>query len=257
MRLILELTSPQATSHDADRLAGAPQAPESRRATGVAESAPARYGCGMVSSPDAPSDLDPSSAGAAPVVVEDDVAGDPDAAAPASSGSGTASAASGEREVLGWLEFGEAARHLARDVVAADFTPDVIVAVARGGLVLAGAISYALDTKMCGSINVEFYTGVDERLPEPVLLPPTLDAPALAGKRVLVVDDVSDSGRTLALVRDLLAEVASEVRTVCLYSKPQTILEPDFTWKRTSQWITFPWSALPPVTRDAGQGDAS
>jgi len=167
----------------------------------------------MVSSPDAPSDLDPSSAGAAPVVVEDDVAG--------------------------------------------DFTPDVIVAVARGGLVLAGAISYALDTKMCGSINVEFYTGVDERLPEPVLLPPTLDAPALAGKRVLVVDDVSDSGRTLALVRDLLAEVASEVRTVCLYSKPQTVLEPDFTWKRTSQWITFPWSALPPVTRDAGQGDAS
>ena len=251
MRLILELTGPQATSHDADRLAGAPQAPVSRRATGVAESAPARYGCGMVSSPDAPSDLDPSSAGAASVVVEDDVAGDPDAAAPA------APAPVAEREVLGWLEFGEAARHLARDVVAADFTPDVIVAVARGGLVLAGAISYALDTKMCGSINVEFYTGVDERLPEPVLLPPTLDAPALVGKRVLVVDDVSDSGRTLALVRDLLAEVASEVRTVCLYSKPQTILEPDFTWKRTSQWITFPWSALPPVTRDAGQGDAS
>ena len=213
----------------------------------------------MVSSPDAPSDLDPSSATTAPVVVEDDVAGDPDAAAPAAAAASSAPgpAPSGEREVLGWLEFGEAARHLARDVVAADFTPDVIVAVARGGLVLAGAISYALDTKMCGSINVEFYTGVDERLPEPVLLPPTLDAPALAGKRVLVVDDVSDSGRTLALVRDLLAEVASEVRTVCLYSKPQTILEPDFTWKRTSQWITFPWSALPPVTRDAGQGDAS
>ena len=229
------------------------------RATGVADCATARYGCGMVSSPDAPSDLDPSSAGAAPVVVEDDVAGDPDAAAPAAAAASSASgpAPSSEREVLGWLEFGEAARHLARDVVAADFTPDVIVAVARGGLVLAGAISYALDTKMCGSINVEFYTGVDERLPEPVLLPPTLDAPALAGKRVLVVDDVSDSGRTLALVRDLLAEVASEVRTVCLYSKPQTILEPDFTWKRTSQWITFPWSALPPVTRDAGQGDAS
>jgi len=153
-----------------------------------------------------------------------------------------------EREVLGWLEFGEAARHLARDVVDADFRPDVIVAVARGGLVLAGAISYALDTKMCGSINVEFYTGVDERLPEPVLLPPTLDAPSLAGKRVLVVDDVSDSGRTLVLVRDLLLAVADEVRTVCLYSKPRTLLEPDFTWKRTDRWITFPWSALPPVT---------
>jgi hypoxanthine phosphoribosyltransferase len=230
----------------------------------------------MVSSPDAPSDLVPTSAGGASASVQDVAVGQDAAPAQGASAAQGASSAQGadrvvapsapdsgsgspssDREVLGWLEFGEAARHLARDVVAADFAPDVIVAVARGGLVLAGAISYALDTKMCGSINVEFYTGVDERLPEPVLLPPTLDAPALAGKRVLVVDDVSDSGRTLALVRDLLAEVASEVRTVCLYTKPQTILEPDFTWKRTSQWITFPWSALPPVTRDAGQGDAS
>ena len=191
----------------------------------------------MVSSPDDPTSLAaPHDGGSTETLPEAPV------------GSSTEAPA---REVLGWLEFGDAARHLARDVVAADFTPDVIVAVARGGLVLAGSIAYALDTKMCGSINVEFYTGVDARLPEPVLLPPTLDAPSLAGKRVLVVDDVSDSGRTLALVRDLLAEVADEVRTVCLYSKPQTILEPDFVWKRTAQWITFPWSALPPVTRDA------
>ena len=87
-----------------------------------------------------------------------------------------------------------------------------------------------------------------------MLLPPTLDAPSLEGKKVLVVDDVSDSGRTLVLVRDLLAEVAAEVRTVCLYSKPRTVLEPDFVWKRTGQWITFPWSALPPVTTEVGAG---
>ncbi|ROS62002.1 hypothetical protein EDF38_1103 [Frigoribacterium sp. PhB160] len=198
----------------------------------------------MVPAPDAPTD--------------DDRPGGSGSSGDASTGSPTGVAdGPSDREVLGWLEFGEAARHLASDVVAADFTPDVVVAVARGGLVLAGTIAYALDTKMCGSINVEFYTGVDARLPEPVLLPPTLDAPSLAGKRVLVVDDVSDSGRTLALVRDLLAEVAGEVRTVCLYSKPQTILEPDFVWKRTAQWITFPWSALPPVTRDARVGAAS
>ena len=80
-------------------------------------------------------------------------------------------------------------------------TPDVVIAIARGGLLLAGAISYALGTKACGSINVEFYSGIDERLPEPVLHPPMLDAPALGGKRVLLVDDVSDSGRTLAKVR--------------------------------------------------------
>lgn len=152
------------------------------------------------------------------------------------------------REILGWLEFGEAARELAQDVLASGFRPDVVVAIARGGLVLAGSIAYALDTKMCGSINVEFYTGVGSVLDRPVILPPALDAPALAGKRVLLADDVSDSGRTLELVRDILRGHGADVHTVCLYSKPRTILEPDHVWRHTADWITFPWSALPPVT---------
>ncbi|MBN9632851.1 MAG: phosphoribosyltransferase [Actinobacteria bacterium] len=162
--------------------------------------------------------------------------------------SGTGVLAETEREVLGWLEFGEASRHLAGEVVESGFEPDMVVAIARGGLLLAGAISYALGIKACGAPNVEFYTGVDSRLPEPVVLPPMLDSSALEAKRVLLVDDVSDSGRTLALVVDLIAASGADVRTVCLYSKPHTVLEPDFVWRRTDRWITFPWSALPPVT---------
>jgi hypoxanthine phosphoribosyltransferase len=110
-----------------------------------------------------------------------------------------------EREVLGWLEFGEASRHLAGEVVESGFEPDMVVAIARGGLLLAGAVSYALGIKACGALNVEFYTGVDTRLPEPVVLPPMLDSAALESKRVLLVDDVSDSGRTLAMVVDLIS----------------------------------------------------
>src|SRR3954463_14687066 len=118
--------------------------------------------------------------------------------------SGSAVLTETEREVLGWLEFGEASRHLASEVVESDFQPDVVVAIARGGLLLAGAMSYALGIKSCGALNVEFYTGVDERLPEPLVLPPMLDSSALAAKKVLLVDDVSDSGRTLAMVVDLI-----------------------------------------------------
>ncbi|SEC03381.1 hypothetical protein SAMN04489806_2422 [Paramicrobacterium humi] len=157
---------------------------------------------------------------------------------------------SDEREVLGWDDFGEAARDLARTVHASGFAPDIVVAVARGGLLLAGAVAYALGTKSCGSINVEFYTDIDKTLPEPVLLPPALDAPALSGKRVLLVDDVSDSGRTLRLVVDILTGHGADVRSVTLYSKPRTVLEPDYVWRRTDKWITFPWSALPPVTKE-------
>ena len=65
------------------------------------------------------------------------------------------------REVLTWEGLGGASRDLARDVVASDFHPDVVIAVARGGLVLAGAMTYALGVKLCDAINVEFYTDVN------------------------------------------------------------------------------------------------
>ncbi|AWB88790.1 phosphoribosyltransferase [Salinibacterium hongtaonis] len=153
-----------------------------------------------------------------------------------------------ERENLTWPVFGEASRELATSVAASGFMPDVVVAIARGGMLLAGSIAYALGAKSCGALNVEFYTGVGTRLAEPVVLPPMLDHAALAGKKVLLVDDVSDSGRTLALVLAMLRDNGADVRSVCLYSKPGTVQEPDYVWKTTDRWINFPWSVLPPVT---------
>ena len=79
-----------------------------------------------------------------------------------------------------------------------------------------------------------------------------LDAPALNGKRVLLVDDVSDSGRTLAKVLRLLTDEGAEVRTATLYTKSHTVLVPDFDYRRTDDWIIFPWSSLPPVTISEG-----
>jgi hypoxanthine phosphoribosyltransferase len=152
-----------------------------------------------------------------------------------------------EREVLEWPRFGEATRQLAQSIADDGFTPDVVVAIARGGMLLAGGLAYALGVKSCGALNVEFYTGVGQRLPDPVVLPPMLDEVSLRGKRVLLADDVSDSGRTLAMVVQLLEATGAEVRTVVLYTKPGTVHEPHYTWRRTPRWITFPWSALPPV----------
>jgi hypoxanthine phosphoribosyltransferase len=158
---------------------------------------------------------------------------------------------SDEREILTWQEFGDSSRELAAVVHGSGFVPDVVVAIARGGLLLAGAIAYALDVKSCGAFNAEFYTGVDSRLDEPIVLAPYLDEVSLNGKRVLLVDDVSDSGRTLAMVLGIIQHAGAEVRTVCLYSKSHTVLEPDYVWRRTDRWIAFPWSSLPAVTTAA------
>jgi uncharacterized protein len=153
-----------------------------------------------------------------------------------------------DREVLTYELFGVAARELAQRIADDGFRPDAIVAIARGGLTLAGALGYALDVKMLGSLNVEFYTGVGSTLETPVVLPPTLDQESLAGKSILLVDDVADSGRTLSLVLQLLRAGGGEVRTVCIYSKPSSIEEPHYVWKRTDRWINFPWSVEGPVS---------
>ncbi|MGH9247570.1 MAG: phosphoribosyltransferase [Acidimicrobiales bacterium] len=152
-----------------------------------------------------------------------------------------------ERETLTWEVFGQAVRELGEQVVASGFAPDIVIAVARGGLLPAGAMAYALDLKNVFAMNVEFYTGVDERLELPVMLPPLLDAMEIADKRVLVVDDVADTGATLKLVTDFCAAHVADVRCAVLYEKSRSIIKCDYVWRRTDLWINFPWSTLPPV----------
>lgn len=156
-----------------------------------------------------------------------------------------------QREILTWDTFGAAARELAQTVVDSGFMPDIILSITRGGLLPTGAISYALDIKALHIINVEFYTGIDSRLLEPVFLPP-LPAPAdLSGQKVLIVDDVADTGHTLKQVHDFCAPHVAEVRCAVLYEKPRSVVKCDYVWKRTDQWITFPWSCLPPIVRNS------
>ncbi|MFW6187963.1 MAG: phosphoribosyltransferase [Actinomycetota bacterium] len=152
------------------------------------------------------------------------------------------------KEILTWEGFGEATQGLARSVVDSGFLPDIIIAVARGGLLPAGALSYAMGVKLSDAINVEFYTDVHETLPDPVLLAPMLDTESIAGRRLLVVDDVADSGRTLALVLELLRGFGAEARSAVIYAKPRSVVAPDYMWKATDEWIVFPWSAAPPLT---------
>jgi hypoxanthine phosphoribosyltransferase len=151
------------------------------------------------------------------------------------------------REVLTWEGFGEAARELARQVVDSGYQPDLIMSITRGGMLPAGAISYAMGIKNLHIINVEFYTGVDTRLPMPVLLPPVPAAVDLSDKQVLVIDDVADTGETLRMVRDFCAAHLAETRTAVLYEKSQSVVKCDYVWKRTDEWISFPWSSEPPL----------
>ena len=72
--------------------------------------------------------------------------------------------AASDREEMTWELFGTAERALSAQIVASGWLPDLIIAIARGGLIPAGAIGYAIGVKAMGAVNVEFYTGVGQTL---------------------------------------------------------------------------------------------
>ena len=152
-----------------------------------------------------------------------------------------------EREVMSWQALGDGARELAELVHRDGYRPDIVLAIARGGLLVAGALAYALGLKNTFTMNVEFYTGIDERLEMPMLLPPVPDLIDFAETRVLIADDVADTGATLALVKDFCQGKVGEVRCAVLYEKPRSKVRSEYVWRRTDRWIDFPWSAEGPV----------
>jgi len=157
-----------------------------------------------------------------------------------------------EREILGWEQFGEASRELAKMVADDGYEPEMILSIARGGLCIGGALGYALAVKNTYTMNVEFYTGVDERLEVPRILPPAPDFVDLGQAQLLIVDDVADTGHTLKSVHDFCAGKVGEVRTAVIYEKSHSVVQCDYVWKRTDLWINFPWSDKPPVVEREG-----
>jgi hypoxanthine phosphoribosyltransferase len=152
-----------------------------------------------------------------------------------------------EKEILTWSAYGTGVRELAEVVAADGYRPDMILCIARGGLFVAGSLGYALDVKNLYVMNVEYYTGVDSRLDVPLILPPTPDLVDQSKAKVLIVDDVADTGHTLEIVREFCEGKVAEVRTAVIYEKTHSIVKCDYVWKRTDLWILFPWSSEGPV----------
>ncbi|MFG2680311.1 phosphoribosyltransferase [Streptomyces sp. NPDC048392] len=157
------------------------------------------------------------------------------------------------RESLTYEQFGVAVRELARAVADDGYEPDIVLSIARGGVFVAGGLAYALDCKNIHLVNVEFYTGVGTTLDMPVMLAPVPNVIDFSDKKVLITDDVADTGKTLKLVRDFCLDTVAEVRCAVIYEKSHSLVQCEYVWKRTDEWIDFPWSAQPPVVRRDGQ----
>jgi hypoxanthine phosphoribosyltransferase len=86
----------------------------------------------------------------------------------------------------------------------------------------------------------------------PRILPPAPDFVDLEDARVLIADDVADTGHTLQSVQEFCAGKVGEVRVAVLYEKPSSLASCDYVWRRTDSWINFPWSDKAPVAVRTG-----
>lgn len=151
-------------------------------------------------------------------------------------------------ERISWQSVCSLSRQLAWQVLASGYRPDLVVAIARGGFVPARILCDYLGLADLTSIKVEHYAaGAQKRGPARVKFPLTTD---IRARRVLVVDDVNDSGETLAATLAHLQEAGpAAVKTAVLHSKSVSIFRPDYFVRTVTQWrwILYPWAVVEDV----------
>ena len=141
---------------------------------------------------------------------------------------------------LTWMDVQRLSEDLADQIAESGFTPDIIVAVSRGGFDPARILSDELNIRSLASLQVIYYAGVNERSDEPQVKYP-LNAD-ISGLNVLVVDDVADSGNSLRVVKKYVESLGPrEVRIATLHYKPWSNFKPDYFAESAEKWIIYPW----------------
>jgi hypothetical protein len=128
------------------------------------------------------------------------------------------------------------------------FEPDVIVSIARSGLIPASMIAYVLGNKQLYVIKVDFSKtqkdGQDQELFDKPRITQELTKD-IAGLKVLVVDEMCVSGSTLKLVRDYMQfKNPAEARYAVLYKQPWSEFDPDYSGRTIQEWPIYPWKEL-------------
>ncbi len=117
---------------------------------------------------------------------------------------------------------------------------DAIVAVARGGMTIAHMLGEFWDIRKVFVINAVGYEDTKKLGRVEIFNIPDLEG----CEKILVVDDIADSGETLLKVMQKLKSLYPEktFKTATLFFKPDAKFEPDFKVKKADGWIDFFWN---------------
>lgn len=148
--------------------------------------------------------------------------------------------------MVSWYEAYRLSKILSRKIITSAFKPDIIIGIARGGLVPARTVCDFLNQKDIASIKTEHW-GIADMLDKARIkysLPVEAD---ISGKRILVVDDVADNGGSLSIVMEYLKEKNPlEIRTAVLHYKTCSTFAPDYWGEKIDEWnwLIYPWEAF-------------
>lgn len=142
-----------------------------------------------------------------------------------------------------WTDLQQLTFSIATQVRAQNKCYDRIVTLAKGGWPMTLCLVDFLAIEQVASIGVKFYTGINERLAQPVIYQ---DLPtSVAGERVLLFDDVADTGNSLQFTKEYLLTYrgVDTVDTATLFYKEDSIIKPDYYGTDSEAWIIFPYDA--------------
>ena len=142
-----------------------------------------------------------------------------------------------------WEDVERLSEELAQKIIESGYEANLVVAISRGGFDPARILCDQLGIRRLASVQVEFYSGVQDTAEKPRIVCP-LNAD-VRGKSVLLVDDVSDTGDSLMLAKEhVLAGSPGELKVATLHIKPWTNLKPDYHASETEAWIVYPWEPV-------------
>ncbi len=145
-------------------------------------------------------------------------------------------------ELISWPEVQRLCLQLAKQIKTSAFRPDVVVAIGRGGYVPARLLCDYLDIMALTSIKIELYSCSTKMQKALIKYPLCSD---ISNQRVLLIDDVNDSGETLKLaLAHLQSFQPGEIRTAVMHHKSTSLFPVDYYASKVIswRWLIYPWA---------------
>lgn len=142
-----------------------------------------------------------------------------------------------------WDEMNELAFKISQQMLSSGKKFDRIVTLAKGGWPMARSLVDFLSVDKVASIGIKFYSGINQRFSQPEIYQ---DFPVkLTGEKVLLFDDVADTGKSFQFTqKHLQINGVQSITTASLFYKPHSVFKPDYYGFETSAWIIFPYEVV-------------